>query len=248
MNGTVLKTYSGLGSYGIPAFLGEWQNDTVEAIAKCRMGDRDSYPGQYVSQLAEEGFILREELTAAVALYLCQKRWQQGQYPWSAGLDEVIALAPREGFEEALAVLVSQFDELSNRYPADDWYQRQLIHAVSTAKDLPPSLLGRLRQWFCKNDDADFVLFQLLYLNHASASDERERILQSLCMKGRRLLRHVGENKAIITSLRHMLRNHFGFSFKKYGTEEEAEERRRFEEVEAKANRWLTSQNAFSPL
>ena len=65
------------GSFGVPGFIERWQSDAVAAIATISiMGDRDSYPGDYVYRLVKDGVIARTQLHEAM------KQWILLQYSY----------------------------------------------------------------------------------------------------------------------------------------------------------------------
>lgn len=94
--GTILKDVQDSPYTG--GFIARWREDAVAAIMHHQMGDRDSYPGQYIWTFCNNGILLWEEVDKACFNFL--EAWgklseverNEKKSRWWAPLDEVISL------------------------------------------------------------------------------------------------------------------------------------------------------------
>lgn len=239
MKGTVLKSYTGNSFGGIPRFLEMWQEDALKALSECLMGDRDSYPGQYISQLIEAGFLLAEEVEQACIEWLIEGKFME-KYG-HLGLDEVISM-PRKldpKFQKLSSLIATHFKELLCRVK-DDWSERQLVYVASLAEDMSRTTWDALDDLFREKYWYDGGLFENLYANSRYSSPMlREQRLQFVAKNARYMKRAYGENDGILQTLRFMLHKHFGYTYERGKNEPGL-----FELVEARAQKWMLSQNA----
>lgn len=83
-------------SFYTGGFLAKWREDAVAAIVHHQMGDRDSYPGQYIWMFCNNGVLLWAEVDEACLNFL--EAWgklpdvERNDKNWWAPLEEVIAL------------------------------------------------------------------------------------------------------------------------------------------------------------
>lgn len=239
MKGTVLKPFTGNSLSGIPKFLAIWQEDPLKAISECLMGDRDSYPGQYISQLITDGFLSSNEVEQVCIEWLIQEKFKE-KYGHLA-LDEVISLPRRQDpkFQKLSSFIAAHFEELLRKVKGD-WSEHQLVHAASLAEDMSQKTWDTLDRLFKEKYWNDIGLFDNLYANSGYSSPMlRELRLQFVAKQARNMKRAYGENDSCLRALRFMLHVHFGYTYQR-GQKESG----LFERVQARAQKWILSQNA----
>jgi len=242
MKGTILKPWTSGSLYGVNNFLEMWQDDPLRAISECLMGDRDSYPGQYIHMLIESGFLLAQEVEGVCIEWLTQARFKEknGQL----GLDEVLSM-PRglePKFSRLASFIASHFDELYVQVE-NTWSEGRLIGSASLAEDMSRSTWGTLDSLFKAKYWNDLGLFDNLYMCHSFATSfDREQRLQFVAKMARCQKRAYGGNDQIISTMRHMLRRHFGYTYKRTLGDPNL-----FGITQARIEKWLASQNAYMP-
>jgi hypothetical protein len=239
MKGTVLKPFTGNSLSGITKFLAMWQEDALKAIGECLMGDRDSYPGQYISQLIDDGFLSADEVEQACIEWLIEGKFME-KYG-HLGLDEVISM-PRKiepKFQKLSLLIATHFKELLCRMKGD-WSEHQLVHAASLAEDIGRTAWNLLDDLFREKYWNDIGLFENLYANSRHSNPMiREQRLQLVAKNARYMKRAYGENDSILQTLRFMLHKHFGYTYERGKNTPGL-----FELVEARVHKWIISQNA----
>ena len=244
MKGTVLRPYTNDSLlYGTGNFLSVWQEDTLRAISECQMGDRDSYPGQYIHMLINEGFLLAEEVEKACMEWLAKGKFNVrfGGH----GFDEVISMPSRvePQFQKLSSFIADHFEELCCAIERN-WSEHNLLFAASLAEDMTKNTWSKLDELFRDKYWTDMGIFENLYVRsaHATAMD-REKCLQLIAKKARRIKRAQGNNNHILKPIVHMLRSHFGYTY-----ERGLREHSLFQQTEARVQKWLDSQNAHMAL
>jgi hypothetical protein len=239
MKGTVLKPYMGNSLSGITKFLAMWQEDALRAISECLMGDRDSYPGQYISQLIDQGFLSAEEVERVCIEWLVQGKFNE-KYG-HLGLDEVISMPRKRDpkFQKLSSLIAAHFLELLFKVKGD-WSEHQLVHAASLAEYMSRTTWDALDDLFREKYWNDTGLFENLYANIRYSSPMlREQRLQLVAKNARYIKRAYDENDSCLQTLRFMLHTHFGYTYQLGKSEPGL-----FERVEARAQKWILSQNA----
>ncbi len=238
MKGTVLKEYGELRFCGIINFLDLWKEDAAKALNEKTMGDRDSYPGEYIARLVDEGYILKDEAEEA-CLEWFDRRLYLDLANGRRGLCEVIWFISVMPFKRVWAKTAENLEELLAVNSREDRTILQ-VAAMAHPKGRGRDLLVKL---FFDSYWRDASLFRLLFVESGSLSEqEREKIISRLCRMARRIKRVTGENTEEVRSLRYMLLDHFdpqGFS--RWGNPTH------FAEVEAKALKWLAYNAAECP-
>ena len=243
MKGTVQKPYTNGSLYGVGNFLSMWQEDALKAISECQMGDRDSYPGQYLHMLIREGFLSAEEVEQACIEWLTKDKFLE-KYG-ERGLDEVISMPSRVApqFQKLSSLIATHFDELHCRITRD-WSEHVLLHTASLAEDTTLSTWSKLAELFQEKYWTSIGVFDNLYVRskHSTAMD-REICLQAIARKARHIKRALGDNNEILRDMVHMLRFHFGYTYERGKSEPGL-----FQQIELRVQKWLASQNAHMAL
>ena len=213
MVGRLLKPLPENGLYGVGPFLTMWQTDAVKAIGDCLMGDRDSYPGQYISRLIDEGYLDAKEVEEAAVCWLSSDLIKE-KYGWH-GFHEIIAL-PRKiepRFEKVSSYLAANFDKF---YPLakEKGIDYLFLVATAMAESLDYRMWKRINTIFMQEHWTSISLFDVLYIGSpwAKAMD-RERCLQCIAKWTRRMQRSGDYEETTTKTLIHMLRGHLGYTF-----------------------------------
>jgi hypothetical protein len=254
IKGRVLKLIdpkSGASLCGVLGFLMEWQVDALNALSTCTMGDRDSYPGDYLARLVEEGFLDRVELERIILQWFEGGRYKpkdnsRKYWPYM-GFDDVLSVATILKLESVLEWLVLHFDEL---YPAlkkagcgDVSEGRILVDAVQMARNFE-LVIPQLTKILEEDPVNKIRIFDTVYVKSKQADRQlAQQFLVHVCKQMRCQFRHRPELAgSSVSTLRYTLMEFFGYTYPR-GQKEPG----LFEAVGAKADRWLVAQNAHMP-
>lgn len=247
IRGTVLKEIpNDPFGFGVQRFLLKWQEDAVSALGTHSMGDRDSYPGQYLARMVSGGFISKDELESVMFSWLNERHYCENGFSGVYHLEDIILAADHLDLQVVLVWLGEHYDELHEVMSSyRGLSSRGLVMAVAKInnREIRESLQGRLEDSL-REDWTNISLFRAVYLDErrASSGARREAFLQNVCKRIRRLHSAVwpygSAKEGLITSLRIMLWYHFGYNPGKEGNHDEETGR---------AEKWLRAQNAYVP-
>jgi hypothetical protein len=253
MQGRILKMPDGQ-LYGVGQFFATWQQDALGALSTCPMGDRDSYPGQYISRFIEEDFLDRADVEQIMLRWLNEGRYKEcwGQpnerfWPYH-GFEDIVAVAVSQKMMSVLAWLVNHFDYLRNELRKTIHDGETQIYCLTDAVTHAPNFIQvwpQVRDALHQAAPFDLSFFQKVYLNPTIPvpREKANNFLVMVCKQLRRYRRKDADHAdRILEALCYEIMHYLGYTYEK-GMRNHGY----FATAHARASAFLDAQSAHLP-